>query len=266
MSILKVTHRTTYRYGAPVEFGEHRWMFRPRDSQLQRLILAEWTITPEPSDAHLDPRRLQQPDRRGQLRSPGGRAQLRERHHPRAHAPDRPRTFAPTRPPAPGRSNTTRTPSPTSSPTATSTTPTPPSRPGPKSLVPYEGVVDTAAAPPQAHPRRARNLQLLAPHQPGHPAPRPHPRAQARHLPRLHAADDGGRPPPRLRRAVRDRLHLRSRPRRRPHPRQRRHPRLGPDLPPRRRLGRVRPHQRHHRHPGPDPRRRRPRPPPAPSR
>jgi transglutaminase-like putative cysteine protease len=50
MSILKVTHRTTYRYGAPVEFGEHRWMFRPRDSQLQRLILAEWTISPEPSD------------------------------------------------------------------------------------------------------------------------------------------------------------------------------------------------------------------------
>jgi transglutaminase-like putative cysteine protease len=48
MSILKVTHRTTYRYGAPVEFGEHRWMFRPRDSQLQRLILAERTITPEP--------------------------------------------------------------------------------------------------------------------------------------------------------------------------------------------------------------------------
>ena len=50
MSILKVHHRTTYRYDRPVGFGEHRWLFRPRDSQEQRLILAERTITPEPSD------------------------------------------------------------------------------------------------------------------------------------------------------------------------------------------------------------------------
>jgi transglutaminase-like putative cysteine protease len=50
VSILKVHHRTTYRYGAPVAFGEHRWLFRPRDSQLQRLLLAERTISPEPSD------------------------------------------------------------------------------------------------------------------------------------------------------------------------------------------------------------------------
>lgn len=50
MSILKVHHRTTYRYDRPVGFGEHRWLFRPRDSQEQRLILAEWTITPEPSN------------------------------------------------------------------------------------------------------------------------------------------------------------------------------------------------------------------------
>jgi hypothetical protein len=40
MSILKVHHRTTYRYSRPVGFGEHRWLFRPRDSQEQRLILA----------------------------------------------------------------------------------------------------------------------------------------------------------------------------------------------------------------------------------
>jgi transglutaminase-like putative cysteine protease len=50
MTILKVHHRTTYRYSAPVGFGEHRWLFRPRDSQEQRLILAEHVITPEPSD------------------------------------------------------------------------------------------------------------------------------------------------------------------------------------------------------------------------
>ncbi len=50
MSILKVHHRTIYRYSEPVGFGEHRWLFRPRDSQEQRLILAEHTVTPAPSD------------------------------------------------------------------------------------------------------------------------------------------------------------------------------------------------------------------------
>jgi transglutaminase-like putative cysteine protease len=50
MSILKVHHRTTYRYSESVGFGEHRWMFRPRDSQEQRLILAERRVTPDPAD------------------------------------------------------------------------------------------------------------------------------------------------------------------------------------------------------------------------
>ena len=54
MSILKVTHRTTYRYRAPVEFGEHRWMFRPRDSQLQRLT-SEGPCFPYPARS-LEPR------------------------------------------------------------------------------------------------------------------------------------------------------------------------------------------------------------------
>lgn len=49
VSILKVHHRTTYRYSRPVGFGEHRWLFRPRDSQEQRLILAERAIAPEPA-------------------------------------------------------------------------------------------------------------------------------------------------------------------------------------------------------------------------
>lgn len=52
VSILKVHHRTTYRYSHPVGFGEHRWLFRPRDSQEQHLILSERTISPEPSDVH----------------------------------------------------------------------------------------------------------------------------------------------------------------------------------------------------------------------
>ena len=49
MSILKVHHRTVYRYNETVGFGPHRWMFRPRDSQEQRLIVAERSISPEPA-------------------------------------------------------------------------------------------------------------------------------------------------------------------------------------------------------------------------
>lgn len=49
MSVLKVHHRTTYRYSRPVGFGEHFWMFRPRDSFEQRLISAEWEVSPSPT-------------------------------------------------------------------------------------------------------------------------------------------------------------------------------------------------------------------------
>jgi len=49
MAILDVHHRTTYRYDRSVGFGPHRWMFRPRDSQEQRLISSERRISPEPS-------------------------------------------------------------------------------------------------------------------------------------------------------------------------------------------------------------------------
>ncbi|WP_029010926.1 transglutaminase family protein [Azospirillum halopraeferens] len=38
MTILSVCHTTTYRYTEPVRFGEHRLMFRPRDSHDLRLI------------------------------------------------------------------------------------------------------------------------------------------------------------------------------------------------------------------------------------
>jgi len=38
MTILSVRHVTTYLYRKPVAFGEHRMMFRPRDSYDQRLI------------------------------------------------------------------------------------------------------------------------------------------------------------------------------------------------------------------------------------
>jgi transglutaminase-like putative cysteine protease len=49
MTILAVRHLTTYRYKRPVAFGEHRMMFRPRDSYDQRLIDASLRIQPEPT-------------------------------------------------------------------------------------------------------------------------------------------------------------------------------------------------------------------------
>ena len=51
MSILTVRHSTVYRYREPVIFGEHRMMFRPRESHDLRLIGINLEITPQP--AHL---------------------------------------------------------------------------------------------------------------------------------------------------------------------------------------------------------------------
>ncbi len=49
MPFLTVRHITTYRYKKKVAFGEHRVMFRPRDSYDQRLLQASLTISPEPA-------------------------------------------------------------------------------------------------------------------------------------------------------------------------------------------------------------------------
>lgn len=46
MTILTVTHRTTYRYAQPVTFGEHRMMMRPRDSHDLRLLDTALTLRP----------------------------------------------------------------------------------------------------------------------------------------------------------------------------------------------------------------------------
>lgn len=51
MSFLTVYHSTVYRYAKPVALGEHRMMFRPRDSHDLRLIQTNLLITPQP--AHL---------------------------------------------------------------------------------------------------------------------------------------------------------------------------------------------------------------------
>lgn len=49
MSILEVKHTTIYRYSQPVRFGEHRMMFRPRDSHDMRLRDTLLTISPAPA-------------------------------------------------------------------------------------------------------------------------------------------------------------------------------------------------------------------------
>ncbi len=46
MTIFAVRHITVYRYKRPVAFGEHRLMFRPRDSYDQRLLEATLSVEP----------------------------------------------------------------------------------------------------------------------------------------------------------------------------------------------------------------------------
>ncbi len=50
MTLLAARHVTTYRYRRPVTFGEHRLMFRPRDSYDQKLLEARLSISPEPAN------------------------------------------------------------------------------------------------------------------------------------------------------------------------------------------------------------------------
>ena len=46
MSILEVSHTTVYRYRRPVRFGEHRAMFRPRDSHDLRILDTQLAVSP----------------------------------------------------------------------------------------------------------------------------------------------------------------------------------------------------------------------------
>jgi transglutaminase-like putative cysteine protease len=48
--VLTVRHITTYRYSAAVRFGEHRMMFRPRESHDLRIVSTKLDILPRPSD------------------------------------------------------------------------------------------------------------------------------------------------------------------------------------------------------------------------
>jgi transglutaminase-like putative cysteine protease len=49
MALLTVRHLTAYHYSEPVGLGEHRMMFRPRESHDLRLVNTRLTITPAPS-------------------------------------------------------------------------------------------------------------------------------------------------------------------------------------------------------------------------
>jgi transglutaminase-like putative cysteine protease len=49
MTVFSVRHITEYRYARPVGFGEHRLIFRPRDSYDQRLLSATLRVDPAPS-------------------------------------------------------------------------------------------------------------------------------------------------------------------------------------------------------------------------
>ena len=48
MSFLTVRHSTVYRYREPVGLGEHRMMFRPRESHDLRLVRTNLSISPRP--------------------------------------------------------------------------------------------------------------------------------------------------------------------------------------------------------------------------
>ncbi len=49
MPRMSVRHASTYRYAKPVRFGEHRMMFRPRDSHDLRMLKATLDIQPGPT-------------------------------------------------------------------------------------------------------------------------------------------------------------------------------------------------------------------------
>lgn len=51
--VYDITHTTEYKYARPVELGEHRVMFRPRDSHDLRVLATDLQITPEARDIRL---------------------------------------------------------------------------------------------------------------------------------------------------------------------------------------------------------------------
>ncbi len=110
-------------------------------------------------------------------------------------------------------------------------------------------------APDDAHLCHQGGLHLFEALRARHAGPPADAVLRQGHLPRLRRADDGSGAGARLRVALRVRLPLRAARDGRGAQGRRQHPRLVPGLPARRRLGRVRSHQRHRGQPRPDPRR-----------
>lgn len=50
MTVLTISHLTTYTYRQPVSFGEHRILVRPRESHDQHLLDSRLVIDPEPAE------------------------------------------------------------------------------------------------------------------------------------------------------------------------------------------------------------------------
>ena len=48
-----ISHTTHYRYAQPVHLGEHRVLFRPRDSHDLRVLATDMVVTPTPADIRL---------------------------------------------------------------------------------------------------------------------------------------------------------------------------------------------------------------------
>ena len=218
MTILSVRHVTTYRYSRPVAFGEHRMMFRPRDSYDQKL--------------HRGRGSRSRPSRRSfrwihdvfgncvaiaELRRAGARAALREPDPARPHAGRRPRlpdrglrqdlpvllrARTSCRISCPRSSGAIPIPSGSSSAGCASSCA--------KGARPTTGellmTLTYAIKEGFAYERRSER----GTHAPLHDA-----EARPRQLPRPRAADDGSGALPRLRRPLRLGLHLRARPRRR---------------------------------------------------
>lgn len=51
--VYDITHTTEYKYARPVELGEHRVMFRPRDSHDLRVLATDLRLTPPARDIRL---------------------------------------------------------------------------------------------------------------------------------------------------------------------------------------------------------------------
>ena len=102
-----ITHTTHYQYAQPVALGEHRVLFRPRDSHDLRVLATDMVVTPPPVDIRLyqdvysnsvalvtpqSPASGSRRVRRVPTRTGGGSSSVREEHSARFAVPRQTRT------------------------------------------------------------------------------------------------------------------------------------------------------------------------------